>query len=55
MYEIKTKGATYTIPAKNVKLLALYTAIQRKANTPITDETSAIKYLESLGMDVEEV
>lgn len=46
-------GATFTIPRENLKCFALYEALQRgNTSGPIKDEKSAIKYLNSIGIEV---
>lgn len=55
MYKLKVKNSTYTIPKENIKVLALYEALQRGiTHGNIHDNITAIEYLESIGMEVEE-
>lgn len=56
MYKIVVKGSSYTIPKEKIKALALYEALQRGITSgPIHDEQTAIEFLESLGMTIEEL
>lgn len=55
MYKLVVKGTTYTCPKCSIVALALTKALDRGINNSnINDETTAIEYLESIGVKVEE-
>ena len=56
MYKLRVKDKEFTIPKENIKLFALYEALQRgikKGN--IHDNPTAIEYLDSIGIKVSEM
>lgn len=56
MYRLKVKDSVFTIPKENIKAFALYEALQRgimRGN--IHDDKTAIEFLDSIGISVEEV
>ena len=58
MYKLKVKDTVYTIPKENICLLAMTKAMDRHDNTmgnAILCPQGAIEYLESIGVEVEEV
>lgn len=49
-------GAEYTIPKENLKMLALYEALQRGiTHGKIHDNETAIEFLSQIGIKVEEM
>lgn len=57
MYRLKVKDSIFTIPKKNICLLAMTKAMDRHDNTmgnAILCPQGAIEYLESIGVEVEE-
>lgn len=53
MLRIKTQNSEFTMPRKNVVMLALQQALSRGLTQgKIHDEESAIEYLESIGIEV---
>ena len=53
MLRIKTQNSEFTMPRKNVVMLALQQALSRGLTYgKIHDEESAIKYLENIGIEV---
>lgn len=56
MYKITVNSSSYTIPKQNIRMLALHEALERRyIGGAIKDDTAAIRYLETIGMKVEEV
>lgn len=56
MYKLKVKDSVFTIPKQNIVLLAMQQAMDRGImQGNIHDEKSAIEYLESIGIEVEDV
>ena len=53
-YQIKVKGSIYTIPKENIQMLAMTKAMDLKADVELRTDEQAIKYLESLGIEVTE-
>lgn len=53
MLRIKTQNSEFTMPRKNVVMLALQQAMSKGlTHGKIHDEESAIEYLESIGIEV---
>ena len=58
MYQLKIGDSIYTIPKENIRLLAMIRAMDRNDNTmgnAILCPEGAIEYLESIGIEVEEI
>lgn len=55
MYILKVKDTEYTIPKKNIRLLAMTKAMDAKADVELRTDEQAIAYLESLGIEIKEV
>ena len=55
-YLLKIKDSEYTIPSQNIVAFALIKAIDLKVtNIPLKTEEQAVKFLESLGIEISEV
>lgn len=53
MVELIVKGSKYTMPRENLKMFALYEAMQRGIKSgPIHDEQTSIEFLNSIGIEV---
>lgn len=55
MYRLKVKDSIFTIPKKNIILLAMTKMFDLKKKVDLTTEEKAIAFLESIGIEVEEI
>ena len=55
MYKLKVKDSIFTIPKKNIILLAMTKMFDLKKKVDLTTEEKAIAFLESIGIEVTEV
>ena len=54
MYKIIVNSSEYTIPKKNIRMLAISKMMETKRFQDLPDEQSAVDYFRSLGCKVEE-
>lgn len=54
MYKITVGSSEYTIPKKNIRMLAISKMMETKKFYNLPDEQSAVNYFRSLGCKVEE-
>lgn len=54
MYKLVVKGKTYTCPKHSIIALALTKALDSGTTHSINNEATAIEYLESIGVKVED-
>ena len=52
MYRLKINGSEYTIPKKNIRLLAIERAYELRQRVQLDTDEQAIAYLESIGITV---
>lgn len=55
MYRLKVKDSIFTIPKKNIILLAMTKMFDLKKKVDLTTEEKAVAFLESIGIEVEEI
>ena len=53
MYRLKVKDSIFTIPKKNIILLAMTKMFDLKKKVDLTTEEKAVAFLESIGIEVE--
>lgn len=53
MYKLKVKDSIFTIPKKNIILLAMTKMFDLKKKVDLTTEEKAVAFLESIGIEVE--
>ena len=54
MYKLKLKNTTYTIPKQNLRLLAMVKAQDLNKNVKLENDEDAIKFFESIGIEVQD-
>lgn len=54
MYKLKLKNTIYTIPKQNLRLLAMVKAQDLNKNVKLENDEDAIKFLNSLGIEVQD-
>lgn len=54
MYKLKLKNTIYTIPKQNLRLLAMVKAQDLNKNVKLENDEDAIKFFESIGIEVQD-
>lgn len=55
MYRLKVKDSIFTIPKENIRFLAMTKMFDLKKKVDLTTEEKAVAFLESIGIEVEEI